>query len=83
MHCPLHIGETIKQQLMLQERSIAWLAKKICCDPSVLCKHLKCPHIHTELLWRISIALEVDLFACYSRHLAKNEVSIQPQATQQ
>jgi hypothetical protein len=48
-----------------------WLADEIGCDPSNLTKKLNKPLIHTELLYSISEALEVDLFAYYSRQLAK------------
>lgn len=68
----LHIGEEIKEQLKIQERSIAWLARKIYCDPSNLCKQLNCPHLHSDLLYRISIALDVDFFAHYSQHVSED-----------
>ena len=66
---PIHIGEEIKQELNIQERSVVWLAKQVSCDPSNLYKQLKYPHIHAELLYRISIALNEDFFARYSQKL--------------
>ena len=65
----IHIGKEIKQRLHALERSVAWLAKKIDCDRSNLSKNLKCPHIHPELLYRISVALRMDFFARYSQQL--------------
>lgn len=64
----LHIGELILQKLKEKERSIAWLAQKIGCDASNLGKTLKnSRYIYVDLLFRISIALEEDFFAGYSR----------------
>ena len=68
----IHIGEEIRQWLLTQERSVTWLAKKIDCDRSNLHKNLKCPHIHPELLYRISVALGVDFFARYSQQLQED-----------
>ena len=66
----IHIGKTILQKLKEKERSIAWLARRISCDDGNLGRQLKNhPHIHSELLLRISIALEVDFFACYSEKI--------------
>jgi hypothetical protein len=71
MYRTLHIGNEILQQLKVQERSVAWLARKIYCDPSNLCKQLKGEHLHTELLYRISIALEKDFFSLYSQQISE------------
>jgi hypothetical protein len=68
-----HIGEEIKKQLKIQERSIAWLAKKVCCDPSDLGKQLKRQHINTALLYRIAKVLKVDFFAYFSNQLLVDE----------
>jgi len=68
----IHIGEFIRQELLAQQRSVTWLARKISCDRSNLNKILKCQHIHTELLYRISIALGEDFFACYSQKLQED-----------
>ncbi|MDR3287477.1 MAG: XRE family transcriptional regulator [Prevotellaceae bacterium] len=70
MHCEIHIGKIILQKLKEKERSITWLAKKVNCDDSNLGRTLRnCDHIHTELLFRISVVLEEDFFACYSEKL--------------
>ncbi|GHT41714.1 hypothetical protein FACS189437_08960 [Bacteroidia bacterium] len=65
----IHIGQRITQKLADKEQSIAWLAKKVNCDRSNFCKILKCKHIHSELLYRISIVLEEDFFALYSQKI--------------
>ncbi|MDR2911254.1 MAG: XRE family transcriptional regulator [Bacteroidales bacterium] len=64
-----HIGEEIRKHLSKQKRSIMWLAEEIGCDQSNLTKQLNKPFIHTKLLYSISEALEVDLFAYYSQQL--------------
>jgi len=60
------IGYHIKQTLRRQERSGAWLARKLFTDASNVSKLLKRKHIDTELLLRISLILDEDFFAYYS-----------------
>lgn len=62
----IHIGNLIKQKLRQQERSNAWLARKLFMDSSNVSKMLKRQYIDTELLLRISIILEEDFFLYYS-----------------
>ena len=72
MHKDIDIGKFIIQKLKEKERSIAWLARQISHNDSNLGRLLKNNrHIHAELLLRISIALEVDLFAHYSEKIKK------------
>ena len=71
MNTSIHIGEEIKRHLKIQDRSVVWLAKQIGCDPSNLNKQLKNQHIHGNLLYRISIALNEDFFAKYSQELSE------------
>ena len=72
----IHIGEEIQNHLALQQRSIAWLAKQLCYDPSNLRKLLKHSYLTTDLLYRISIILGKDFFACYSQMLMINNGSV-------
>ena len=66
------IGKLILQKLSEQERSIVWLAGKVCCDDSNLGKTLKNSRfIYFDLLLRISIAMEEDFFA-YGSQLLKD-----------
>ena len=62
----LDIGLTIRKKMSEQGSSIAWLARKINCDRSNLCKQLHNAHIYPELLLKISIALRTDFFFYYS-----------------
>jgi len=66
----MHIGKTILQKLNEKERTIAWLARQVNCNGGNLGRQLKnSPHIHSELLLRISKALKEDFFVCYSEIL--------------
>ena len=65
-----HIGSEIRKHLDSQKRNVMWLADEIGCDHSNLSKQLAKPLIHTKLLYSISDALGVDLFAYYSQQLA-------------
>ena len=68
----IHIGNLIKQKLRQQERSNAWLARKLFMDSSNVSKMLKRQYIDTELLLRISIILEEDFFVYYSYVYSQN-----------
>jgi len=64
------ICEPILQKLKENGKTVVWLAKQVGCDESNLRKTLKnCRYIHLDLLFRISVALEEDFFAYYSKQL--------------
>jgi len=69
MNEKIPIGELIRKQLEEENRSVAWLAKKVYCDRSSFWKILNRNYMDTELLLRISIILKVDFFAFYSKLL--------------
>lgn len=58
----IHIGELIKARLEQIERSPGWLARRINCDRTNIYKIFQRQSIDTELLARISKALEYDFF---------------------
>lgn len=58
----IHIGKEIKTRLQQMERTPGWLAKKINCDRTNIYKIFQRASIDTELLSRISKALEHDFF---------------------
>ena len=62
----VHIGQLIKEELERQERTPAWLARKInCARPNVY--YIFSSHsINTELLLHISQALNHDFFRYYT-----------------
>ena len=74
MHEDIHIGQIIFQKLKEKERSIAWLARQVNYNDSNLGRLLKnSQHIHAELLLRISLALDEDLFAHYSKKIKEGK----------
>ncbi len=58
----LHVGQLIKRELEQQERTPAWLARKICCDRTNVHKIFLRPSLDTALLARISLALRHNFF---------------------
>ena len=73
MKAEIHIGNLIKEKLRQQERSNAWLARKLFMDSSNVSKMLKRQYIDTEVLLRISIILEEDFFVHYSYVYSQNK----------
>ena len=73
MNNEIHIGKLIQQKLKEQERSGAWLARKLFTDPSNVSKIIRKPHIDTELLLRISDVLDVDFFHYLSEFYTENK----------
>ena len=65
----IHIGQLIEEELIRQERTISWFAKKLCCDRTNVYSIFKRQSIDTELLLRISSTLHYDFFALYSQTL--------------
>ena len=63
----VHIGNLIKEELIKQDRTISWLARKLYCDRSNVYDIFKRKSIDTELLLRISSILNCNFFDYYSR----------------
>lgn len=61
-----HIGNAIKAVLKEQERSEAWLARKVHCDPGNFNRILKRSSMDMDLLRRICINLNYNFFIDYS-----------------
>ena len=61
-----HIGKLIKEELDRQERTSAWLARKINCERPNVYYIFRQQSINTDLLMQISRALNVDFFQYYS-----------------
>ncbi len=66
MEKDFYIGDIIRQKLQEQERSGAWLARKLYTDPSNMSKLLKRKHLDAGLLLHISLILGENLFNYYS-----------------
>lgn len=58
----VHIGKQIEAELRRQERSVSWMARKLCCDRSNIYDIFKRPSIDTLLLLRISRILGHNFF---------------------
>lgn len=57
-----HIGTLIQKEMKRQERTPSWLSKKIYCDRTNIHKIYKKDSIDTELLYKISKALNHNFF---------------------
>lgn len=66
---PLFIGRIIENELRRQERSVTWLSRKIHCDRRNVYDIFRRADIDTNLLYRISVALNTDFFKFYSMSL--------------
>lgn len=56
------IGELIKEEIRSQERSITWFARKLCIDRSNVYRLFQKNSVDTDLLARISLALDKNFF---------------------
>jgi len=65
----INIGHAIRNALQERDLTVAWLARQINFDDSNLSKHLNRNHIYPELLFKISVALNTDFFAEYSKKI--------------
>jgi plasmid maintenance system antidote protein VapI len=72
MNTEIHIGKQIQDILKEEGRSTSWFARKMHCTPSSIHKICHKPHIHSELLLRISLILDYDFFTYYSDFITKN-----------
>jgi hypothetical protein len=73
----INIGDAVCRKMEEFGTTTAWLANQVNCDRSNLRKHLQKAHIYPELLFRISITLKTDFFACYSEQIKKTLASQQ------
>ncbi|MGM9818692.1 MAG: XRE family transcriptional regulator [Paludibacteraceae bacterium] len=62
----VHIGSLIKEEMQRQGRTVPWLARQICCERRNVYKIYSRALLDTELLLRISKALNHDFFRYYS-----------------
>lgn len=70
---PVNIGKIIETELRQQERTVTWLSRKIHCDRRNVYDIFSRTSIDTDLLYKISIALNTDFFACFSTNLKQTE----------
>lgn len=67
----IHIGSIIESELKRQERSVAWLSRKLYCDRSTIYAIFKRQSINTEVLLQISRIMAVNFFKYYIDELNK------------
>ena len=65
----IHIGKIIEEEMMRQERTPAWLARKINCARPNIYYIFRQESVNTDLLLRISQALKHDFFQYYSKEV--------------
>ena len=70
-----HIGNLIKEELVRQGRSIRWLSEQLGCTRQNMHYMLGRSFIYTDLLLKISDALDHDFFKCYSDYLKAKKSS--------
>ena len=66
---PVNIGKIIESELRRQERTVTWLSRKIHCDRRNVYDIFSRTSIDTDLLYKISLALNTDFFAYFSTNL--------------
>jgi hypothetical protein len=69
----LHIGNEIKMELLRQERTVSWFARKLCCDRTNVYSIFKRESIDTLLLQRISSVLNRNFFELYNQEFTHHE----------
>lgn len=62
----LHIGNEIRNELLRQGRSVAWLARKLGCKREQCYRIFAKKSIDTDLLLRISKILQHNFFTYYT-----------------
>ncbi|MCR5040212.1 MAG: helix-turn-helix transcriptional regulator [Bacteroidales bacterium] len=70
-----HIGHLIKKELARQGRSTRWLSEQIGCTRQNMHYLLNRSFIYTDLLLKISDALDHDFFKYYSDYRKAKKVS--------
>lgn len=68
-----HIGQSIKNELARQGRTITWLAGEVHCTRENLYKVFRKPWINTDMLFKVSRALDHDFFKDCSAFFASDK----------
>ena len=71
-------GEAIKSVLKEQERSEAWLARKVHCDPGNFNRILKTRSLDIDSLRRISIVLGYNFIKEYAQ-VVEQQLTVRPE----
>ena len=62
----IHIGHLIREQLKADQRSASWLAREIGCSRNHVYKIFNKSTVESELLFRISKAMNFNFFQYYT-----------------
>ena len=69
----IHIGKLIEEEMRRQERTPAWLAKKINCERPNVYYIFRQKSINSDMLMRISHALNHNFFLHYIKEYEEGE----------
>ena len=69
----VHIGKLIEEEMRLQERTPAWLAKKINCERPNVYYIFRQKSINSDMLMRISRALNHNFFLHYIKEFEEDK----------
>lgn len=64
---PIHVGSLIRAELTRQDQSVTWLAEQLGIERTNCYRFLRAQSLHTDQLMRISIVMQHDFFADYSK----------------
>ncbi len=70
----IHIGKAIEEELHTQERSVAWFARKLCCDRTNVYNIFRRKSIDTDQLLRISKILGRNFFLLFCDEINRSTV---------
>lgn len=68
----LHIGHLIQAQLKADKRSVGWLAREIGCTRNNVYKIFNKASLDSDLILRVSKAMQFNFFRYYTEEVAKN-----------
>ena len=69
-----HIGHLIKEELARQERTVAWLARKLCCTRQNVYHLFECQWMSTEIISRLCDIMDFNFFKIYSDYWENKRV---------
>ena len=68
----IHIGHLIREQLKADDRSVSWLAREIHCTRNNVYKIFNKPSLDSDLILKISIAMQFNFFQYYTAEFLEN-----------
>lgn len=66
---PTHVGSLIRAELSRQHQTVTWLAEKLGIQRTNCYRILGAQSVHTALLERLSVVMQHDFFAEYSKSI--------------